>query len=83
MDSGRMDEKAAGGVMVLSGRRHGVGRVRLHDLPPGYRPPRKSSWYLWVNARHARVIVCVAAVVLVLAAAAVAVMILLMIAGYR
>jgi len=55
----------------------------LHDPPPGYRPPKKTSWYLTVNEGHARRIVAVAAVVLVLAAVAVAVIIVLMIAGYR
>lgn len=64
----------------------GAGRTKplvLHDPPSGYRPPRRSSWYLLVNERHAGLIVRVAAVVLVLAAAAVAVIIVLMIAGYH
>lgn len=84
----RWRQKAAGGVMVWLGgpRGRGGGRAKpimLHDPPPGYRPPRRSSWYLLVNERHARVIVRVATVILVLAAAALAVIFVLMIAGYR
>jgi len=76
-------------MVWLGGPRRGAGRTKpivLHDPPPGYRPPRRSSWYLLVNERHARVVVRVAAVILVLAVAAVAavaVIIVLMIAGYH
>ncbi len=70
-------------MVWLGGPAHGTKRIGLHDPPPGYRWTRKSSWYLVVNERHARVIVRVATVVLVLAAAAVAVIIVLMIAGYH
>lgn len=89
-DSGRLAAEGgsrSGGVMVwLSGPRRGAGRTKpivLHDPPPGYRPPKRSSWYLLVNDRHAGVIVRVTAAILVLAAAAVAVIIVLMIAGYH
>lgn len=70
-------------MAFLSGPRRGVPRVKLHDPPPGYRPPKKSSWYLTVNEAHARVIVTVATAILALAAIAVAVIIVLMIAGSR
>ena len=66
--------------------RRWVGRPKpivLHDLPPGYRSPRKSPWYLLVNEDHARLIVRVGIVTLVLAVGAVAVIIALMIAGYH
>jgi hypothetical protein len=74
-------------MVWLSGPRGRAGGrtkpIVLHDPPPGYRPPRRSSWYLLVNERHARVIVRVATVIMVLAATAVAVIIVLMIAGYH
>jgi len=73
-------------MVWIGGPRRGAGRTKplvLHDPPPGYRPPRRSSWYLLVNERHARILVRLATVILVLAATAVAVIIVLMIAGYR
>jgi hypothetical protein len=76
----------AGGVMVwLSGPRRGVGRVKLHDPPPGYRPPRKPRIPLKEQQRKARrdwVIMRVATVVLVLAAAAFMVIISVIIATH-
>jgi hypothetical protein len=73
-------------MVWLSGPRRGAGRTKpivLHDPPPGYRPPRRSPWYLLVNEDHARLIVRVGIVTLVLAVGAVAVIIALMIAGYH
>jgi hypothetical protein len=73
-------------MVWIGGPRRGGGRgnpVVLHDPPPGYRRPRRSSWYLLCNVREARVVVRVGAVILVLAATALAVVIVLMIAGYR
>jgi len=73
-------------MVWIGGPRRGAGRTKplvLHDPPPGYRPPRRSSWYLLVNEGHARVIVRVAAVILVLAVAGVAAILVLMIAGYH
>jgi hypothetical protein len=71
-------------MVWLSGPRRGGGRTKpliLHDPPPGYRPPRRSAWYLLIGESQARVLVRVTAVILVLLAAAVAVMIALMVAG--
>ncbi len=59
-------------MVFLSGPRRGVGRVKLHDPPPGYRPPRKSSIPLKDRQRLAReyvTIIRIATAVLVLAAA--------------
>jgi hypothetical protein len=73
-------------MVWLSGPKRGGGRTKpiiLNDPPPGYRPPRRSPWYLLVNEDHARVIVRVATVTLVVAVAAVAVIIVLMMAGYH
>jgi hypothetical protein len=72
-------------MVWLSGPRRGGGRTKpliLHDPPPGYRPPRRSPWYLLVGESQARVLVRITTVILVLAAAATAVMIALMIAGH-
>lgn len=70
-------------MAFLSGPRRGVPRIKLHDPPPGYRPPKKSSWHLTVNENHARVIVAVTTVILALVAIAFAAIMVLMIAGYR
>jgi hypothetical protein len=59
-------------MVFLSGPRRGVGRVKLHDPPPGYRPPRRSSIPSKDRQRLAReylIIIRIATAVLVLAAA--------------
>jgi hypothetical protein len=73
-------------MVFLSGPRRGVGRVKLHDPPPGYRPPRKPRIPLKDRQRVAReylVAIRVATVVVVLAAAALMVIIFVMIATHR
>jgi hypothetical protein len=72
-------------MVFLSGPRRGVGRVKLHDPPPGYRPPRRSSIPLKDRQRLAReylVVIRIATVVLVLAAAATIVIIFVLIAPH-
>jgi hypothetical protein len=72
-------------MVYLSGPRRGGGRTKpliLNDPPPGYRPPKRSAWYLLVGEGQARVLVRVTAVILVLLAGALAVMIALMVAGH-
>jgi hypothetical protein len=72
-------------MVWLSGPRRGVGRVKLHDPPPGYHPPRGPRIPLQEQRRRARrdwVIVRVATVVLVLAAAALMVIIFVIIATH-
>jgi uncharacterized membrane protein len=66
-------------MAFLSGPRRGVGRVKLHDAPPGYRPPHEPTVPLKEQQRRVRrdwAIMRVATVVLVLAAAAFVVMII-------
>jgi hypothetical protein len=83
----RWRQKAAGGIMVfLSGPRRGVPRVKLHDPPPGYRPPHAPSVPLKEQQRRARRdwgIMRAATVVLVLAAAAFMVIIFVIIATHH
>jgi hypothetical protein len=70
-------------MAFLSGPRRGVGRVRLHDPPPGYRPPRERGLPAREQQRRMRrdwVIMRVATVVLVLAAVAFIVMIAVLVA---
>lgn len=72
-------------MVFLSGPRRGVGRVRLHDPPPGYRPPHKPRIPLKEQQRRARrdwTIMRVATVVLVLAAGALMVIILIIAAQH-
>lgn len=72
-------------MVFLSGPRRGVGRVKLHDAPPGYRPPRKPGLPLKDRQRLAReytVAIRVATVVLIIAAAALMVIIFMMIARH-
>jgi hypothetical protein len=60
-------------MVWLSGPRRGVGRVKLHDPPPGYRPPRRVSPPLTEQRRRARrdwAILHVAVIVLVMLAVA-------------
>jgi hypothetical protein len=71
-------------MVWISGRRLGVGRVKLHDPPPGYRPPRVRI-PLRDRQRMAReylIVIRVATIVLVLAVAAFAVMICVIIATH-
>ena len=73
-------------MVYLSGPRRGAGRTKpliLHDPPPGYRPPRRPSWYLLIKESQARVLVRITTVILVIAVAATAVIIALMIATYH
>jgi len=70
-------------MAFLSGPRRGVGRVKLHDPPPGYRPPRAPR--VSQNEQRQRAlrdwaIMRVATVVLVLAAGAFVVIIAVFIA---
>ena len=78
---------AAGGIMVfLSGPRRGVPRVKLHNPPPGYRPPHAPRVPLKEQRRRARrdgVIMRAATVVLLLAAAAFIVIIFVIIATHH
>ena len=72
-------------MVWISGRRVGVGRVKLHDPPPGYRPPHGPKIPLKEQQRRARrdwLIMRVATVVLVLAAAAFMVIIFVLIATH-
>jgi hypothetical protein len=69
----------------LGPRTVGASRPRLHDPPPGYRPPHGPIVPLKEQQRRARrdwVIVRVAAAVLILAAAAFIVMIFVIIATH-
>jgi hypothetical protein len=79
-------ERAAGGAMVWLGPRwRSAFRPRLHDPPPGYRPPRPRI-PLRERQRIARqewILEHILLVVLVPVAVAVAVIIVLMIAGYH
>jgi hypothetical protein len=64
-------------MAFLSGPARGTKRIKLHDPPPGYHPPRGPIIPLKDQQRRARrdwVIIRVAAVVLALAAAAFMVM---------
>jgi hypothetical protein len=70
-------------MAFLSGPRRGVGRVKLHDPPPGYHPPREPR----VSQKEQRqralrdwAIMRVATIVLVLAAGAFVVIIAVFIA---
>jgi hypothetical protein len=72
-------------MVFLSGPRRGVGRVKLHDPPPGYRPPPRPSIPLKDRQRVAREYLIgmrVATVVLALAAAAFMVIIFVIIATH-
>ena len=72
-------------MVWLSGPRRGVGRVKLHDPPPGYHPPHGPRMPLQEQQRRARrdlVIIRVATVVLVLAAAAFMVIVSVIIATH-
>jgi len=72
-------------MVWLSGPRRGVGRVKLHDPPPGYRPPPGRGIPLPEQQRRARrdwVIMRVATVVLVLAAVAFMVIVFVIIATH-
>lgn len=68
-------------MVYLNGPSRGVSRVRLHDPPPGYRPPR-SRLPLKERRRTARrdyILMRVASVVLVLTAGAFVVIMLMII----
>jgi hypothetical protein len=69
-------------MVYLGGPGRGVSRPRLHDAPPGYRPPRRRLpvKQRQQKARQDYVLMRVATVVLVLTAAGVLVVICLMIA---
>jgi hypothetical protein len=72
-------------MVWLSGRRMGVGRVKLHDPPPGYRPPHGPRVPLKEQRRRARrdqIILRTAVSVLVLAAAAFMAIIFVLIAAH-
>jgi hypothetical protein len=72
-------------MVWLSGPRRGVGRVKLHDPPPGYHPPHGPGIPLQEQQRRARrdvVIIRAATVVLILAAAAFMVIVFVMIATH-
>jgi len=59
-------------MVFLSGPRRGVGRVKLHDPPPGYRPPRRPRIPLKDRQRLTReymIVIRMATVVLILVAA--------------
>lgn len=71
-------------MVNLGGPWRGVSRPRLHDAPPGYRPPRRRL-PLRERQRKARqdwFLMRIATVVLVLTAAAVLVIIILVIATH-
>jgi hypothetical protein len=73
-------------MAFLSGPRRGASRIKLHDPPPGYRPPLEPRVPLKDQQRRARrdwVIMRVATVVLVLAAAAFMVIIFVIIATHH
>jgi len=69
-------------MVYLNGPHRGVSRARLHDPPPGYRPPRPRL-PLKERRRKARrdyILMRVASVVLVLTAGAFVVIMLMIIA---
>lgn len=69
-------------MVFLNGPSRGVSRVRLHDAPPGYRPPRRRL-PLKLRRQKARrdwVLMRVTSVVLVLTAAAFLIIMLVLIA---
>jgi len=71
-------------MVFLNGPSRGVSRARLHDAPPGYRPPRHRL-PLALRRRRARrdwVLMRVTSLLLVPIAAALAVLIILMIATH-
>ena len=71
-------------MVYLGGRWRGAFRPRLHDAPPGYRPPR-NRLPLKERRRKARqdlILMRVATVILVPAAVALVVLILVMIAAH-
>lgn len=72
-------------MVYLNGPARGTKRIRLHDAPPGYHPPRPrmSVKDRQRKARRDWILEHIAVVVLVPSAAVVAVIIGLMIAGYR
>jgi hypothetical protein len=72
-------------MVWISGPRRGVGRVKLHDPPPGYHPPHGPRIPLKEQQRRARrnwIITRVATVVLGLAAAGFMVIIFVIIATH-
>jgi hypothetical protein len=72
-------------MVWISGPRRGVGRVKLHDPPPGYHPPHGPRIPLKEQQRRARrdsVIIRVATLALVFAAAAFMVIIFVIIATH-
>jgi hypothetical protein len=73
-------------MVWLGGPLRGGGRtkgIRLHDAPPGYRPPARPPETWLGNVRRDRVLLYVAAVLLALGAVVVLVVMVLMIAGFR
>jgi hypothetical protein len=73
-------------MAFLTGPRRGSNRIKLHDPPPGYRPPPEPRVPLKEQQRRAGrdwVIMRVATVVLVLAAAVFMVLIFVIIAAHH
>lgn len=72
-------------MVWLGGPSRGAFRPRLHDPPPGYRPPRRGI-PLPERQRQARrdwVLEHILAVILVPVAVAIVVIVVLMVAGYH
>jgi hypothetical protein len=73
-------------MVWLGGPLRGGGRsrgIRLHDPPPGYRPPARPPETWLGNVRRDRALLYVTAALLGLGAVVVLVVMILMIAGYR
>jgi hypothetical protein len=71
-------------MVFLNGPSRGVSRARLHDTPPGYRPPRRRL-PLPLRRQRARrdwILMRVTSLLLVPIAAALAVLIIIMIATH-
>lgn len=71
-------------MVYLNGPSRGVSRVRLHDAPPGYRPPRRRLPLKLRRQRMRRdwILMRSASVILVLVVAALLVIMLLLIATH-
>ena len=72
-------------MVWLGGPSRGAFRPRLHDPPPGYRPPRRRMLPKERQrmARRGWVLEHILLVILIPSAVAIAVIIVLMIAGYH